>query len=93
MGERPKGAAMKTYPFEFDGIDHIVLRITDRERTLRFYGEILGLHIERIIEDSERDFYMDPDGALKYGIVDHIAKPSHLNATAEAKSTQMPAPV
>jgi len=42
---------MNAYPFEFDGIDHIVLRVTDRERTLRFYGDILGLHIERIIED------------------------------------------
>jgi glyoxylase I family protein len=40
-----------THPFEFDGIDHVVLRVTDRERTLKFYGEVLGLHIERIIED------------------------------------------
>ena len=39
------------FPFEFDGIDHIVLRVTDRGRTLRFYGEVLGLHLERIIED------------------------------------------
>lgn len=39
------------YPFDFDGIDHVVLRVTDRDRTLRFYGEILGLHVERIIED------------------------------------------
>ncbi len=38
-------------PFGFDGIDHVVLRVTDRDRTLRFYGEILGLHVERIIED------------------------------------------
>ena len=38
-------------PFDFDGIDHVVLRVTDRERTLHFYGEILGLHVERIIED------------------------------------------
>ncbi|MBF8263146.1 MAG: ATP-dependent Clp protease proteolytic subunit [Parachlamydiales bacterium] len=31
--------------------------------------------IEKVLEDSERDFYMDPDAALKYGIVDHIARP------------------
>lgn len=34
-----------------------------------------GQPIEKVLEDSERDFYMDPDSALKYGIVDHIAKP------------------
>jgi ATP-dependent Clp protease, protease subunit len=31
--------------------------------------------IEKILEDSERDFYMSADEALNYGIVDHIAKP------------------
>jgi glyoxylase I family protein len=36
---------------QFDGIDHVVLRVTDRDRTLHFYTEILGLHVERIIED------------------------------------------
>lgn len=39
------------HPFDFDGIDHVVLRVTDRDRSLRFYGEVLGLHVERIIED------------------------------------------
>jgi ATP-dependent Clp protease protease subunit len=34
-----------------------------------------GQSIAKILEDSERDFYMDPEAALKYGIVDHIAKP------------------
>lgn len=38
-------------PLQFDGIDHVVLRVTDRDRTLHFYTEILGLHVERIIED------------------------------------------
>lgn len=31
--------------------------------------------LEKVMEDSERDFYMDPEAALKYGIVDHIARP------------------
>jgi ATP-dependent Clp protease protease subunit len=35
-----------------------------------------GQSLERITEDSERDFYMDPDAALKYGIIDHIARPA-----------------
>ncbi len=38
-------------PVHFDGIDHVVLRVTDRDRTLHFYTDILGLHVERIIED------------------------------------------
>lgn len=48
--------------------------------------------LEKVIEDSERDFYMNPDAALKYGIVDHIAKPSHLNAVTE-KAGELPANV
>lgn len=31
--------------------------------------------LEKILEDSERDFYMSSEEALKYGIVDHIATP------------------
>lgn len=31
--------------------------------------------VDKIIEDSERDYYLNPEAALKYGIVDHIAKP------------------
>jgi catechol 2,3-dioxygenase-like lactoylglutathione lyase family enzyme len=38
-------------PVHFEGIDHVVLRVTDRVRSLHFYTEILGLHVERIIED------------------------------------------
>ena len=34
-----------------------------------------GQPLEKIHEDSERDFYMDPPAALKYGIIDHIAQP------------------
>jgi ATP-dependent Clp protease protease subunit len=32
--------------------------------------------VAKILEDSERDFYMNPEAALKYGIVDKIAHPS-----------------
>jgi ATP-dependent Clp protease protease subunit len=60
--------------------------------TSSLMSRFTGQPLERILEDSERDFYMDPDAALKYGIVDHIAKPSQLATTAE-KSTQLPAHV
>ena len=41
--------AMK--PLEIDGIDHVVLQVTNVERSLKFYVDVLGLSLERIIED------------------------------------------
>lgn len=38
-------------PMMFHGIDHVVLQITDVEGSLFFYTEILGLAVERVIED------------------------------------------
>lgn len=42
---------MPTRPLEFDGIDHAVLRVTDIKRSLDFYVDVLGLSLERIIDD------------------------------------------
>ena len=38
------------HPIECRGIDHVVLRVSDIERSLHFYTEILGMSLERIIE-------------------------------------------
>ena len=35
-----------------------------------------GQPLDKIHEDSERDFYMDPEAALRYGIIDSIARPA-----------------
>ena len=43
--------------------------------TSNLLSRFTGQSVEKIIEDSERDFYMDPDAALRYGIVDQIARP------------------
>ena len=47
-----------------------ILRLQNRIR------EIIQLHtsqpMERVSRDSDRDFFMTPDMALEYGIVDHI---------------------
>lgn len=64
-----------------------------KKMTAALMSRFTGQSIEKVTEDSERDFYMDPDAALKYGIVDHIAKPSHPNGAAEAKSTELHASV
>lgn len=37
-------------PARFLGIDHVVLKVTSIERTVAFYRDILGLHVERIFE-------------------------------------------
>jgi catechol 2,3-dioxygenase-like lactoylglutathione lyase family enzyme len=42
---------MSARPLEFEGIDHAVLQITDVKRSLDFYVGVLGLSLERIIED------------------------------------------
>lgn len=34
-------------PFQAKGLDHVVLRVADLPRALRFYGEALGATIER----------------------------------------------
>ena len=43
--------------------------------TSSLISRFTGQSIEKVIEDSERDFYMDPEAALQYGLVDHIARP------------------
>ena len=56
-----------------------------------------GQSVEKVLEDSERDFYMDPETALRYGsngIVDHIAKPAHLNnAVSEQRKPELNASI
>ncbi len=36
-------------------------------------SETTGQALEKILEDSERDFFMNPGEALKYGLIDKIA--------------------
>lgn len=36
-------------------------------------SEISGQPVEKVIEDSERDFYMDAEEAVSYGFIDKIA--------------------
>ena len=48
-----------------------------KKLTTELMARFTGQSIEQIMEDSERDFYMSAQTALKYGIVDQIAKSSH----------------
>jgi ATP-dependent Clp protease protease subunit len=46
--------------------------------TARIMSECTGQTEEKILEDSERDFFMDVQEAKEYGIIDHVAKPSQI---------------
>jgi len=51
-------------------------------RLRRIVNEILSLHtgqpIKKIERDTERDYFMDAEEAIKYGIADKIIKPTKL---------------
>lgn len=41
---------MSPIPARFNGIDHVVFKVTDIGRTVEFYTAVLGLHVERIFD-------------------------------------------
>ena len=43
-----------------------------RERMNEIYAENTGQSLERIAEDLDRDRFMSPDEAVKYGLIDHV---------------------
>lgn len=57
--------------------------------TATLMSRFTGQPIEKISEDSERDFYMDPSHALQYGLIDHIAKPQTLSGSAEKRMPEL----
>ena len=61
--------------------------------TSSLISRFTGQSVEKVIEDSERDFYMDPEAALKYGLVDHIAHPPEKGSDPSLKNESLhPAP-
>jgi ATP-dependent Clp protease protease subunit len=59
--------------------------------TAHLMARFTGQSVEKIIEDSERDYYLDPEAALKYGIVDHIARPPARAGTAPLRTPELSA--
>lgn len=43
--------------------------------TTKIMSEFTGQSIEKITQDSDRDFFMSSNEAIKYGIIDKIAEP------------------
>ncbi|MCC6128242.1 MAG: ATP-dependent Clp protease proteolytic subunit [Chlamydiae bacterium] len=52
-----------------------------KDITSNLMARFTGQTLERVLEDMERDYYMDPEAALKYGLIDHVTKPAHLAAS------------
>ncbi len=52
-----------------------------KQMCARIMSDSTGQPIEKILEDSERDFFMNPHEALKYGIIDKVASQSQKNST------------
>jgi len=62
-----------------------------RKITDTLLSRFTGQSIQKVREDSERDYYMNPETALQYGIVDHIAKPpQHGSSLSDAKNLLNP---
>jgi ATP-dependent Clp protease protease subunit len=53
-----------------------------RQQLNRIIAEHTGQPVERIAEDTDRDFWMSPDEAVEYGLVDKVQHPRHKLATA-----------
>lgn len=45
-----------------------------RDRLNKLFSEATGQPIEQIAKDTDRDYWMGPDEAVKYGLVGHIVK-------------------
>lgn len=67
--------------------------LTLKEITSSLISRFTGQPLARVLEDMERDFYMNPEQALKYGLIDQIAQPAHLAAQAEHRQTESHSPV
>jgi len=82
MIHQPSGGVMGTS-------SDIALQAQEILELKRICAEIMadrtGHPIAKIFEDSERDFYMNPEQAMKYGLIDKVA--SHAQKPIETKSS------
>ena len=46
-------AVSSNNPIRYRGLDHVVLKVTDMDRALAFYVDVLGMTLERTIEDYQ----------------------------------------
>ena len=54
-----------------------ILRLKDA--LARILSECTGQTVEKILEDSERDFFMSPEQAIAYGLIDEVVVSKKVN--------------
>ena len=59
-----------------------ILRLQDKIRTL--LSNNTGQDYDKIVRDTDRDFYLTADQALEYGLVDEILGQTSNNGTASS---------
>lgn len=57
--------------------------IRERERLNEILSKHTGQPLERIIRDSDRNYYMEPQAAVEYGIVDEVLLPAQKEGMPE----------
>ena len=46
-----------------------------RDQLIRILAEHTGQTLKKIAKDTDRDYYMSPEEAMKYGLIDRIISP------------------
>jgi len=52
-GNLESGQVSRADTIQVAGLDHLVLRVADLDRAIKFYGEVLGCHVERRLEEPK----------------------------------------
>jgi len=52
-GNLQSGQASRAGAIQVAGLDHLVLRVADLDRAIKFYGEVLGCHVERRLDEPK----------------------------------------
>jgi glyoxylase I family protein len=52
-GNLESGQVSRADAIQVAGLDHLVLRVADLDRAIKFYGEVLGCHVERRLDEPK----------------------------------------
>ena len=58
--------------------------LRQRSELVRLYAQLCGREAEQVERDIERDFYMTPQEAISYGVIDLVIEPAKLAPRAAA---------
>src|SRR6516165_3388960 len=53
VGTLESREASQTAAIQVAALDHLVLRVADLDRAIKFYGDVLGCHVERRLEEPK----------------------------------------